>query len=177
MEVITVTLENMRYLLKLNNKELLERIDNLQILLEVSMATNKDDIQDIIDELNSILGHYPFHNHDNIEVICKFSQTEDGVLLFNGEEIKGSSDITISQQKDNAIETKEDGIYVPKIKISSKENNAIIEEKDGLYVAEQNYTNEEIYDEVALILSEETDDVTLNSDIIETLDKINRTVV
>lgn len=172
-----MTLENMRYLLKLNNKELLERIDNLQILLEMSMETDKNDIQDIINELNDILEYYPFHNHDNSEVICKFSQTEDGVLLFNGEEIKGSSDITISQQKDNAIETKEDGIYVPKIKISSKENNAIIEEKDGLYVASQKYANEEIYDEVALILSEETDDVTLNSDIIAALDKINRMVI
>ena len=54
------------------------------------------------------------HTHDNKDIIDKLSESADGNLLFNGQEIKGGSgsDITISEEDNNAIQQKDDGIFV-----------------------------------------------------------------
>ena len=54
------------------------------------------------------------HTHENKDIIDKLSESADGNLLFNGQEIKGGSgsDITISEENNNAIQQKDDGIFV-----------------------------------------------------------------
>ena len=54
------------------------------------------------------------HTHENKDIIDKLSESTDGNLLFNGQEIKGGSgsDITISEEDNNAIQQKDDGIFV-----------------------------------------------------------------
>ena len=53
------------------------------------------------------------HTHDNKDILDKFSISTDNNLLFDGNEIKGSSsNITISNENNNAIQTKDDGIFV-----------------------------------------------------------------
>ena len=54
------------------------------------------------------------HTHENKDIIDKLSESTNGNLLFNGQEIKGgsSSDITISEEDNNAIQQKDDGIFV-----------------------------------------------------------------
>ena len=54
------------------------------------------------------------HTHENKDIIDKLSKSADGNLLFNGQEIKGGSgsDITISEEDNNAIQQKDDGIFV-----------------------------------------------------------------
>lgn len=54
------------------------------------------------------------HTHENKDIIDKLSESADGNLLFNGQEIKGGSgsDITISEEDNNAIQQKDDGIFV-----------------------------------------------------------------
>ena len=54
------------------------------------------------------------HTHENKDIIDKLSESADGNLLFNGQEIKGSSgsDIIISEENNNAIQQKDDGIFV-----------------------------------------------------------------
>ena len=46
------------------------------------------------------------HTHENKDIIDKLSESADGNLLFNGQEIKGGSgsDITISEEDNNAIQ-------------------------------------------------------------------------
>ena len=67
-------------------------------------------------ELNKILEEYTktkdIHTHDNKTVIDKLSESVDGTLLFDGQEIKGGSGITISKEDNNAIQQKTDGIFV-----------------------------------------------------------------
>ena len=60
-----MTLNNLKEALILNNIKLLEKIKTLIVTQT--------------------------HSHDNKDVIDKFSQTNDGTLLFNNEEIKGGS--------------------------------------------------------------------------------------
>ena len=64
--------------------------------------------------LNKILEEYTktkdIHTHENKTIIDKFSESDDGILLFNGQKIKGGSDI--SQEENNAIQQKDDGIFV-----------------------------------------------------------------
>ena len=64
--------------------------------------------------LNKILEEYAktkdIHIHENKDIIDKFSESDDGILLFNGQKIKGGSDI--SQEENNAIQQKDDGIFV-----------------------------------------------------------------
>ena len=64
--------------------------------------------------LNKILEEYAktkdIHTHENKTIIDKFSESDDGILLFNGQKIKGGSDI--SQEENNAIQQKDDGIFV-----------------------------------------------------------------
>lgn len=68
--------------------------------------------------LNKILEEYAktkdIHTHENKTIIDKLSESTDGILLFNGQEIKGGSgsDITISEEANNAIQQKDDGIFV-----------------------------------------------------------------
>ena len=54
------------------------------------------------------------HTHENKDIIDKLSESADGNLLFDGQEIKGgsSSNITISEEDNNAIQQKDDGIFV-----------------------------------------------------------------
>ena len=52
------------------------------------------------------------HTHENKTIIDKLSESADGNLLFNGQEIKDGSDITISEEDNNAIQQKDDGIFV-----------------------------------------------------------------
>lgn len=52
------------------------------------------------------------HTHENKDIIDKLSESADGNLLFNGQEIKGGSNITISEEDNNAIQQKNDGIFV-----------------------------------------------------------------
>ena len=54
------------------------------------------------------------HTHENKDIIDKLSESTDGNLLFNGQEIKGGSgsNITISEETNNAIQQKDDGIFV-----------------------------------------------------------------
>lgn len=68
--------------------------------------------------LQKILEEYAktkdIHIHENKDIIDKLSESADGNLLFNGQEIKGGSgsDITISEENNNAIQQKDDGIFV-----------------------------------------------------------------
>ena len=50
-----MTLENMRYLLALNNRELLERIENLKLTLDITIGANVDTIQDTMEKLSAIM--------------------------------------------------------------------------------------------------------------------------
>lgn len=68
----------------------------------------------------------------NKKTLDKLSTSDDGNLLFDGNEIKGGSNITISEQQNNAIEQKEDGIYV-------KDKSQDIQDiKDNIQTVEQN---------------------------------------
>lgn len=53
------------------------------------------------------------HTHDNKTILDKFSVDENGTLLYDNNLIEGGgSNITISQQANNAIEQLQDGIFV-----------------------------------------------------------------
>lgn len=53
------------------------------------------------------------HSHSNKKVLDKITESAEGILLFNGQEIKGGgSDLVVSEEEGNAIQQKEDGIYV-----------------------------------------------------------------
>ena len=68
-------------------------------------------------DINKILNDYAkkddLHEHNNKDTLNKLSESPDGNLLFNGNEIKNNnSDITISEEANNAIQQKDDGIFV-----------------------------------------------------------------
>lgn len=46
------------------------------------------------------------HSHENIDVLNKLSESEDGKLLYDDESI-----LEVSSEENNIIETKEDGLY------------------------------------------------------------------
>lgn len=67
-------------------------------------------------EINKLLEAYAkkteLHKHDNKDILDKLSESSNGNLLFDGQEIKGGSDIIISKEENNAIQQKDDGIFV-----------------------------------------------------------------
>ena len=90
-------------------------------------------------DINKILNDYAkkddLHEHNNKDTLNKLSESPDGNLLFNGNEIKNNnSDITISEEENNAIQQKNDGIFVEDKteqinNISKKINNISIAQK------------------------------------------------
>lgn len=90
-------------------------------------------------DINKILNDYAkkddLHEHNNKDTLNKLSESPDGNLLFNGNEIKNNnSDITISKEDNNAIQQKNDGIFVEDKteqinNISKKINNISIAQK------------------------------------------------
>ena len=90
-------------------------------------------------DINKILNDYAkkddLHEHNNKDILNKLSESPDGNLLFNGNEIKNNnSDITISKKENNAIQQKDDGIFVEDKteqinNISKKINNISIAQK------------------------------------------------
>lgn len=69
--------------------------------------------KDLTEKLKSYALATDLHTHTNKSVLDKLSETSDGTLLYNGSEVKGGgSDITVSEQTGNAIQTKADGIFV-----------------------------------------------------------------
>ena len=104
--------------------------------------------------LNKILEEYAktedIHTHENKTIIDKLSESADGNLLFNGQEIKGGSDITISEEDNNAIQQKDDGIFVEdktqeinNLKIRTEQIN--IAQKTSF---EKSYTEDILYSEI-----------------------------
>lgn len=81
----------------------------------------------------------------NKGTLDKLSESEDGNLLFNGQEIKGGSgsDITISEEANNAIQQKDDGIFVED---KTEQINNIQSKLDNINIA-QNYTEEKAFKE------------------------------
>lgn len=80
-------------------------------------VTNKFSKYSTTAQIESLLGSYAkkvdLHSHKNADVLNKISQSPEGILLFDGQEIKGgSSDLVVSEEEDNAIQQREDGIFV-----------------------------------------------------------------
>lgn len=88
------------------------------------------------------------HTHENKDIIDKLSESADGNLLFNGQEIKGGSgsDITISEKNNNAIQQKDDGIFVED---KSEQINNIQLKLDNINIV-QNNTEEKAFKEDVL---------------------------
>ena len=85
------------------------------------------------------------HTHENKDIIDKLSESADGNLLFNGQEIKGGSgsDITISEEDNNAIQQKDDGIFVED---KSEQINNIQLKLDNINISQSN-TKEKAFEE------------------------------
>ena len=85
------------------------------------------------------------HTHENKDIIDKLSESADGNLLFNGQEIKGSpsSDITISEEENNAIQQKDDGIFVED---KSEQIDNIQSKLDNINISQSN-TKEKAFEE------------------------------
>ena len=86
------------------------------------------------------------HTHTNSSTIDKLSEDNDGVLLFNGSKIEGSSNINIDDEMSdistNPVQNKTIKKYIDdkEIKVSAEADNAIEKKDDGLYV--ENKTEE-----------------------------------
>ena len=93
------------------------------------------------------------HEHENQEVLNKLTDS-DGNLLYNNKKISAN----VSQEDGNAIEQKEDGLYVP-------------------FVAIGGYTDEEVYNAVADILGKSSENTANLVSIQSMLDEINRVVI
>ena len=99
--------------------------------------------------LNKILEEYAktkdIHTHENKTIIDKLSESADGNLLFNGQEIKGGSgsDITISEEDNNAIQQKDDGIFVED---KSEQIDNIQSKLDNINISKSN-TKEKAFEE------------------------------
>lgn len=85
------------------------------------------------------------HTHENKDIIDKLSESADGNLLFNGQEIKGGSgsDITISEEDNNAIQQKDDGIFVED---KTEQINNIQLKLDNINISQSN-TKEKAFEE------------------------------
>ena len=87
----------------------------------------------------------------NKGTLDKLSESTDGNLLFDGQEIKGSSgsDITISEEANNAIQQKDDGIFVEdlsnKVNALNIAQKTINEDLDYCFVGFWNNTNSEVH--------------------------------
>lgn len=70
--------------------------------------------QEKIDKaLQSYAKKNELHSHGNKKVLDKITESEEGILLFNGQEIKGGgSDLAVSEKEGNAIVQEDDGIFV-----------------------------------------------------------------
>lgn len=68
------------------------------------------------DEITNILKDYAksenLHEHKNKDILDLLSESQNGVLLYNNKAIEGGSNITISEEDNNAIKQKDDGIFV-----------------------------------------------------------------
>lgn len=86
------------------------------------------------------------HTHTNSSTIDKLSENDDGVLLFNGSKIEGSGNIDIDAEMSdistNPVQNKVVKKYIDdkEINVSAEVDNAIEEKDDGLYV--ENKTEE-----------------------------------
>lgn len=63
------------------------------------------------------------HSHGNIDVLNKLSESEDGKLLYDDESI-----LEVSNEENNIIEQKEDGIYAT-ISLATQQQIAAMIEK------------------------------------------------
>lgn len=81
-------------------------------------------------EINTILEQYikqdQIHKHENKDILDKLSDVS-GTLNYNGTPIQ--TEIQISQESDNALEEKSDGLYVPKSTTLEATNEQIDELK------------------------------------------------
>lgn len=84
------------------------------------------------------------HIHENKDIIDKLSESSDGNLLFNGQEIKGGSgsDITISEEDNNAIQQKDDGIFVED---KTEQINNIQTQVNNISIAQKTVNTEHDY--------------------------------
>ena len=80
----------------------------------------------------------------NKKVLDKLSENTDGNLLFDGQEIKSSSgsDITISEEDNNAIQQKDDGIFVED---KSEQIDSIHEQVNRVSIAQKTINTEHDY--------------------------------
>lgn len=78
------------------------------------------------------------YTHDNKDVLDKLSETSDGQLFFNGNEISMSItvDTEMSDISENAVQNKVIKKYIDdkSVNISADDNNAIKSNEDGIYV-------------------------------------------
>ena len=95
-------------------------------------------------EINKVLETYAkkteLHKHGNKNILDKLSDVS-GTLNYNGTPIQ--TEIQISQESDNALEERTDGLYVPKSATLEEANNQIdeIKKQNALLQAEINSLN------------------------------------
>ena len=95
-------------------------------------------------EINKVLETYAkkteLHKHSNKNILDKLSDVS-GTLNYNGTPIQ--TEIQISQESDNALEKRTDGLYVPKSATLEEANNQIdeIKKQNALLQAEINSLN------------------------------------
>ena len=95
-------------------------------------------------EINKVLETYAkkteLHKHGNKNILDKLSDVS-GTLNYNGTPIQ--TEIQISQESDNALEKRTDGLYVPKSATLEEANNQIdeIKKQNALLQAEINSLN------------------------------------
>lgn len=101
-------------------KKMLSRLsisDSFGLMLDNEQVGHSHENKSVLDELSDdtskgllYKGKQVGHSHTNKAVLEKFSVDEDGILLYNGSKIK--TDIKVSEEKDNAIQETEKGLYV-----------------------------------------------------------------
>lgn len=103
-------------------------------------------------ELEAYAKKTELHKHDNKDILDKLSDVS-GTLNYNGTPIQ--TEIQISQESDNALEEKDDGLYVPKSTTLEATNEQIAElKKQNALLQEEIKTLEDILDSINKVVIE-----------------------
>ena len=98
-----------------------------------------------------------------------YLETDTIKLTKDGNDI--TADAKISEEENNIIETKEDGLYVKDIEISQEQDNGLYRLDDGLYVRFASFTDDEIFNIVRLMQSNSIDTNVTTADFYAILTK------
>lgn len=103
-------------------------------------------------ELETYAKKTELHKHDNKDILDKLSDVS-GTLNYNGTPIQ--TEIQISQESDNALVEKDDGLYVPKSTTLEATNEQIDElKKQNALLQEEIKTLEDILDSINKVVIE-----------------------